>query len=170
MSIPPGIKIKDTDKGWKNFKKAIQELDGLRANVGYWGGKTHNDSGLPMVYLAAIHEYGTEKIPSRPFLRTARDNAEKENYIGQAILPIARQVISGRRDAKSLLRYAANKFRDYIKRTMDMSPTWATPLAASTLANRAIRSGVTDNVPLEVTLELRDSIQVEILNKGGKRT
>lgn len=167
MSIPPGIKIKDNDKGWKNFVKAMQDIDGMRAHVGYWGGKIHNDSALPVVYLAAIHEYGTEKIPARPFLRTAADSGQ--DAIFGDVMRVARQVISGRRDGKSLLRFAANKFRKHIARTMDMSPTWATPLAASTIANRAIRSGVTDAVPLEVTLELRDSLMLEIVDKGGKK-
>ena len=164
MSLPPGVVIKDTDRGYQNFKKALTELDGLRADIGYWGGKIHNDSALPVVYLAIIHEYGTEKIPSRPFMRKAADTGADAIYADA--LRVARQVIAGKRDGRGLLRIVANRFRQHMKRTMDLSPTWAEPLAPATLARRESRNGVTDDVPLEVTLELRDSIQMRIRGKN----
>lgn len=163
------VRIKDTDKGFRNFRKALEEIDGKRADVGYWGRAMHKDSGMSVAQLATIHEYGTEPteghagIPARPFLRTSADSAGDVIY--PHALKVARQVIAGNRNGLSLLRLVANRLRKHIRDTMDNSPSWATPLAAITKRRRKQR-GLPTSPPLVATRELRSKVRMRI--RGGE--
>lgn len=49
---------------------ALQGLDGLEGKVG-WFESAHYPDGTPVAYVATIHEFGTGRIPARPFMRPA---------------------------------------------------------------------------------------------------
>ncbi len=136
--------VKVSDKGLANFNKAMQELDGLRADVGFWG-NAREDNGARVTDVAFWNEYGTDKAPARPFMRRSADTGSEVIYT--AALQVARQVIAGRSDARTLLHTAADRFRDYIKETIRAAPTWAAPNALSTqIAKGGIDNPV--NMPL----------------------
>ena len=48
----------------------LEGLDGLEGKVG-WFESAHYPGGTPVAYVATIHEFGTGRIPARPFMRPA---------------------------------------------------------------------------------------------------
>ena len=66
----------------------LRDYDGavvLRAGV--MEGARNIDTGEPVAPYAAANEFGTSRIPSRPFLRSTVDsrNSEWSDYLGRAI-------------------------------------------------------------------------------------
>jgi len=49
---------------------AIKGLDGLEGKTG-WFETAHYPDGTAVAYVATIHEFGTPRIPARPFMRPA---------------------------------------------------------------------------------------------------
>lgn len=62
-----------TGPGLKNVAAMVNGLDGLEGKVG-WLESAHYKDGTPVAYVATIHEFGTEHIPARPFMRPTVDN------------------------------------------------------------------------------------------------
>ena len=71
---------------------ALQGLDGLEGKVG-WFESAHYPDGTPVAYVATIHEFGTGRIPARPFMRPAVADHGREwiDLLGQG----AKAAISG---------------------------------------------------------------------------
>ena len=49
---------------------AVKGLDGLEGKTG-WFETAHYPEGTPVAYVATIQEFGTGRIPARPFMRPA---------------------------------------------------------------------------------------------------
>lgn len=49
---------------------ALEGFDGLQAKVGWFESATYPE-GTPVAYVATIQEFGTPRIPARPFMRPA---------------------------------------------------------------------------------------------------
>jgi hypothetical protein len=64
--------VKDTDLGLKKFIKELAEADRVFVTVGVHQGEKDAD-GTDIAEYAAANEYGTDNIPSRPFMRTTFD-------------------------------------------------------------------------------------------------
>jgi hypothetical protein len=86
----PGLKVSDTDKGWKDLHEQVIKLSGTSAyvQVGVQGAPAaanHNDKpGLTIGQIANVHEFGktiqtkraTIVIPQRSFIRATIDKYE----------------------------------------------------------------------------------------------
>lgn len=76
----PGATVTSKGPGLDPVLERLAELAKLRATVGYQGAsgaaKAGADSDLSTATLAAIHEYGTEHVRSRPFLRRGARRGE----------------------------------------------------------------------------------------------
>lgn len=64
--------VKDTDKGLKHFMREMQAADRAFVTVGIHQGQKNID-GVDIAEYGTFNEYGTENIPSRPFMRTSFD-------------------------------------------------------------------------------------------------
>jgi len=64
--------VKDMDKGLKHFMREMQAADRAFVTVGVHQGE-RNLEGTDIAEYATYNEYGTEDIPSRPFMRTSFD-------------------------------------------------------------------------------------------------
>ena len=64
----------------------LEGLDGLDGKVG-WFESAHYPGGTPVAYVATIHEFGTGRIPARPFMRpaVADHGGEWLELIGQGV-------------------------------------------------------------------------------------
>ncbi len=126
-------RVRDTDRGLKNYTRAVTELSKLRADVGFWGsGKEPN--GELTTDVAAYMEYGTENVPSRPFMRHAADTGADKIFANAVV--VARQVIKGSLSGRALLESVAIDFKEVMKETVRNAKSWATPLAARTIARK----------------------------------
>lgn len=62
--------ITRTGPGVDKLLVAIEGFDGLEGKTG-WFESAHYPGGTPVAYVATIHEFGTSRIPARPFMRPA---------------------------------------------------------------------------------------------------
>jgi len=74
--------VADKDKGWKEIEKQIEIASKSLVKVGFQQGETTKlqrkgnrtkKSGFSMPDIAAVNEFGSAKIPARPFMRTSFD-------------------------------------------------------------------------------------------------
>jgi phage gpG-like protein len=63
------VKIKRSRR--REFKRNMERLDGASVKVGIQGAKAveRREGGITMAELGAVHEFGNDRIPQRPFLR-----------------------------------------------------------------------------------------------------
>lgn len=59
--------VRVKDRGWNAIVRNVGKMDGKKVAVGVFGGG-RSDTDLTNSELAAIHEYGTDRIPARSFL------------------------------------------------------------------------------------------------------
>lgn len=62
--------FKREGKGVATITAAIGGLDKVQGKTG-WFETAHYEDGTPVAYVAAIQEFGTDRIPARPFMRPA---------------------------------------------------------------------------------------------------
>lgn len=119
---------------FENLNLKLKELEGVTAQVGWFPSAKYED-GTPVAYVAAIQEYGSGKIPPRPFMRPAIDQHKQEwmETAGAA----AKKVLAGEisaADGMGLLGLQAEG--DVLKAIQAVN---APPLSPLTLAARAYR-------------------------------
>lgn len=64
----------DKNTLWRQIRRARSRMTEMEVVVGIQEGVKSDDGNAMVAEYAAMNEYGTEKIPSRPFMRTAFDN------------------------------------------------------------------------------------------------
>lgn len=62
----------DKDKGMKQYLRSLGNLNGVIVDVGLMNGAV-NKEGANIAEYGAFNEFGTSKIPERPFMRPAFD-------------------------------------------------------------------------------------------------
>lgn len=138
----------------------VARSDGLLVKVGLpKGSGTHGPSGLPVVQLGAIHEFGSAdgRIPERPFLRGTMKKKKREH--DAIIQKLARSVIRGGespRDALTKLGMVASA--SVQEQIADGVPP---PNAPSTIRRKG------SSKPLVDTGALRQAITFQVFK--GKR-
>lgn len=94
--------VVDRDLGFDRIMKSLKELGKYEVNVGFQQtektklqvkGDRKKEPGLQMAQIAAQNEFGTDKIPARPFIRTAFDS--RRNEIEAVIRDEYNQIIDG---------------------------------------------------------------------------
>lgn len=88
--------IKDIDRGYSAFVKGFEALDGLGVTIGI-----HAEDGSELAVIAASHEFGTNAIPERSFLRSTLD--EQDGAYREATADAIRGVLDGKRSAQAAL-------------------------------------------------------------------
>lgn len=72
--------MKDSSKGFKDFDKLLERLAKTKISAGVFADAgTNSKSGTSVVDYAYYNEYGTDKIPARPFMSLTAD-AQKDNW------------------------------------------------------------------------------------------
>jgi HK97 gp10 family phage protein len=102
--------VKDNDLGWGEIQKQIKLAKDSFVLVGFQqGSKTKAQSkgtrtkqgGLSMPEIAAANEFGTDKIPARPFMTTAFD--ENRSRINDFTRKEYDKIISGKQTTERAL-------------------------------------------------------------------
>jgi len=63
----------DIDKGWSKIIREMKQAAELTVEVGVQAGETTEDGKADLAAVASINEFGTDTIPSRPFMRESFD-------------------------------------------------------------------------------------------------
>lgn len=113
-------KIKDIDRGWSDIKKTLRKSDGSFTKVGVQQGTKHKgeDGISDLVIIAAVNEFGTFRIPSRPALRQAIDGNEAKinSFTAELYGKMLDGKISERRALGLLGEYVTNLMKESITR------------------------------------------------------
>lgn len=107
-------RVTDRDLGMNAIRAQLRLAGGMEVAAGILAG-SEND-GHPIAEYAADNEYGTDRIPSRPFMRTAFD--ENRSAIQQDFTAQSVALIEGRRTAHQTLTVIGQKQADRIKNTI----------------------------------------------------
>jgi hypothetical protein len=143
------------------LKAALSQLDGIEGKTG-WFETAHYPGGPPVAYVATIQEFGTERIPPRPFMRpaVADDGSKWLNTLAGA----AKVVLTGGMSASDAMEITVLQAASDVGKHIDAVVTPG--LAPSTLANRA-RRGNKSSKPLEDTKQMLMSVTGKVEAKGS---
>lgn len=72
------VKIEKRGNSLKKLEDHLRKLKG-EIHTGYFNGEIHEDSGLTLATLMAIHENGNDHLPARPALKLGSDDFIKIN-------------------------------------------------------------------------------------------
>lgn len=74
-------------KLFQKFRKKLTNLEGFSVKAGVLAGATYPDTGVKVAKIARMQEFGTSKIPPRPFLRNtvAREGGEWQHALKKEI-------------------------------------------------------------------------------------
>jgi len=70
-------RVIDRDLGWQAIKREMLKAKTLEVAVGILEG-SKNGEGASIAEYATYNEFGTDKIPERPFMRTAFDESKEK--------------------------------------------------------------------------------------------
>lgn len=138
-------------------KRMFRELDEYGQIEKRMTIKGHYPDGKPVAEVAAIQEFGTAHIPSRPFARMSRQRQAEVAAVEDTEL---NSIIHGNRRAKTAAKRVAQKMAEITIETIDRSKEWAAPNAPATVQKKG------NDHPLVDTGRLRDSVHWQIGENG----
>lgn len=133
----------------------LRKLSSTEIKVGFLESSGGYEDGTTVAQVAAWNEYGTEHMPSRPFMRqTVKENESKINNFANA--EAAKAVVGSQNLGMSLERTGM-----FIKSAIQNEITDGsfTPNAASTIRKKG------SSKPLIDTGRMRQSVQYEITRR-----
>lgn len=130
-------KPKLDDRAWKELRRKVIEMAaGSRVKVGVLseagGDKEHNDDGITLVELAAIHEYGSPaaNIPERSFIR--RTFSEKAEELAKMQEKLVAAIVNRKMDVRTALEALGQWGAAEVKKTIKTGPHIPPPLKKKT--------------------------------------
>lgn len=143
--------VRDIDLGWDKFKREIKQAGKASAKIGVLQGAKAYPEGTSQAEVAFYNEFGTSKIPARPFLRPTADSNRKKYTVG-----LAKVLKNLPRDAtiKQALEKVAMIAQADVRATITKLRT--PPNAPSTIAQKGSSN------PLIDTGAMRRSIDYEV--------
>lgn len=158
-----------TDAPWRALYKRLHDMHTLRARVGVLaskgGAKQHKDSGMTLIEIMAIHEFGSPaaNIPERSPIRTTF-YVRVADKLREVVAAITRAIVENGMDVRKgigvLGAWGASEVKNTITQT-DLPP----PLQPATIARKG------SSKPLVDTAQLLNSITWEVVDssKEGSR-
>lgn len=134
------VTVVDKDYGYVKFRFNVRELRGREVKIGFWG----NDSveGTAVVDYAVYNEFGTSRIPSRPFMQTTADqNREEINAFVQFMVG---KIIDGDSTPDHALQVMGAEYQKRMQMTIRNAKQWAVPNAESTVKAKGSSSPLID--------------------------
>jgi hypothetical protein len=121
--------VKDIDRGWNNIVRELEKAKGMEVAVGILEGS--QNEGESIAEYAAYNEFGTDNIPSRPFMATSFD--ENVAAINSDFKRQADAMVQGKRTANEALTVIGQKHAGRIQTTIT-GRNFLPRLAPSTIA------------------------------------
>ena len=141
----------DRDLGWKDIVQGYRNLHGKTIKAGVLQSAGSEKNGVPISQVATWNEYGTSRIPSRPFIAIATD--ESKGWQSE----VKKQVggITSSADVNGALNTIGEQMKKDIKNVIgDRSKL--KPNAPSTIAKKGF------DAPLIDTGKLQEAIDFEV--------
>ena len=121
--------VKDIDRGWNNIVRELEKAKGMEVAVGILEGS--QNEGESIAEYATYNEFGTDNIPSRPFMATSFDENVAE--INSDFKRQADAMVQGKRTANEALTVIGQKHAGRIQTTIT-GRNFPPSLAPSTIA------------------------------------
>jgi hypothetical protein len=134
-------KVFERDMGWKRILRETWAMKRRGVKVGVLGDAERND-GQSMIDIAVYNEFGTEKIPPRPFIRGAYDSQTRE--LGRFKDRLMSQVLAGRVDTERALKILGEHHKGQIQKYMtalDDPPNAPATIEAKGSSNPLVEHG-----------------------------
>jgi len=136
------------DRGWIRISRNIHDLGNQSVKVGLLSGGP-SQGGTPIVHYAYWNEFGTENIPSRPFLRRTIDEQAKTLASRNGkFAQLVRELISARLNTNQCLDWIGLYFQNEIRKTIRTSASWAAPNSAYTIQLKGSSTPLIDHAML----------------------
>lgn len=120
-----GVTVTGEVEPLKELTDELRRLARLSAEVGYLDPVAVPDSNLTVPELAAIQEFGTKDIPSRPFMRRAAAEAKQE--LDTVAARVVEQVVDGELGPVRAMDQIADAVAQHVLRQLDTTKAWADP-------------------------------------------
>lgn len=153
------LKTKDilTAEGRK-FYSEIKKLNKLQVRVGFQHGDAQEKDGSDVMEIAMNNEFGSSKIPSRPFMRKSVDeNEEKINAFMHAQI---QRLAKGETTAEEILKAIGVFQKGLVQEKIENGEF--VPNFPATIKRKG------SDKPLIDTGTMRQSVNFVITEKGGK--
>ncbi len=153
--ISASLVIVHDNKLLKELSEKLSALTKSNVEVGFLGGKAHQDSpDFTVAEIATVHEFGSDDgvIPERPFMRQTFE--KNGNYV-ELLAKSTRELIEGQKTSKVLFKIGETVRADMVK---EIGSGDFTPLAESTVAAKG------SSKPLIDTGFLRNSIEWRLVD------
>jgi hypothetical protein len=121
--------VKDIDRGWNNIVRELEKAKGMEVAVGILEGS--QNEGESIAEYATYNEFGTDNIPSRPFMATSFDENVAE--INSDFKRQADAMVQGKCTANEALTVIGQKHARRIQTTIT-GRNFLPRLAPSTIA------------------------------------
>ena len=152
------VKIQGGDK-YKKFLAKMSEIAG-GVKAGILNGATTTD-GKSIPEYAVYNEFGTSRIPARPFMRTVAKTKPKQ-WIGQMVAHV-RGKAADPQSWKGALVLAGESMKADIKNSIQ-NGSWA-PNAPATVAAKKRKGKVEPDHPLIDTGQMLAAVSYEVVEK-----
>lgn len=146
--------------GFKNIEKALKQLDGYEAKIGWFDNARYPD-GTPVAYVAAIQEYGHGPIPPRLGLRGVPDKHRDEWKENAAI--ISKRVLAGQMTGLKGMQLLAEAVQnDVLDRITSNPPPPLKPLTLAIRRQRELGKKITGSLVGELARKLDEGKYVPL--------
>ena len=153
------VSIKGGDK-YKRFLDKLAEIAG-GVKAGILEGATNAETGEPVAPYAIYNEFGTSRIPARPFMRTVAKEKPK-TWIGIMVKHI-RGRAKDQEVWKEALGLAGEQMKADIKDSIQ-NGNW-TPNAPATVRAKARKGKTEPDHPLMDTGSMLGAVSYEVVDK-----
>lgn len=106
--------VKDIDRGWNNIVRELEKAKGMEVAVGILEGS--QNEGTSIAEYASYNEFGTDDVPSRPFMAMSFDENVAE--INSDFQKQANQMVQGKKTATAALTVIGQKHAGRIQNTI----------------------------------------------------
>lgn len=154
------VEIKGGDK-YKAFLDKVAQIAGGGVKAGILEGATNNETHEPIAPYAVYNEFGTARIPARPFMRTVAKEKPK-TWVGMMV-----RHIRGRATDPSIWKDALGVAGEQMKADIKDSiqnGSW-TPNAPATVAAKKRKGKVEPDHPLIDTGQMLAAVSYEVVDK-----
>ena len=133
-----GGRVVVRDLGWNDIKRDVQALRNRGVKVGLRAGGATGE----VIEYAAYNEFGTERIPSRPFMRRTADTKRPEIFAAMA--GFASAIATGNLRPQQALNQLGLWYVDRIRQTIQSAGAWAEPMSPRTVREKGSSAPLID--------------------------
>jgi len=151
------VKFIDKDRGYKRIGVNIKGLKDKGVKVGIMGSDSYD--GVSVVDYGTWNEFGTNRIPPRPFMAiTAARNGEKAQQFTSFLVG---RMIDGKISSDQVLKNLGEWYQAQMQLTIRNAKEWAEPNAPSTIAMKGSSSPLIDQGRLvqSIRYEIVDGLE-----------